>query len=99
MLSDDKHVMEIKSNCEWSFICGVLGSLFDAFLYLSNAREVWPDTVSFKRKPPVILSTVELTGTWESLRAGQIKKKDSYKMEQTFVPISEKRFQPPVHFV
>ena len=32
MLSDDKHVMEIKSNCEWSFICGVFGSLFDAFL-------------------------------------------------------------------
>ena len=57
---------------------------------------MWPDTVSFKRKPPVILSTVDLTGTGESLRAGQIKKKDSYKMEQTFVPSLEKQIQPPV---
>ena len=46
----------------------------------------------------MILSTVYLTGTGtgESLRAGQIKKKDSYKMEQTFVPSLEKQIQPPV---
>ena len=46
--SEDKHKKGIKSICEWSFIRGVFRSLFDAFLSLCSAREVWPDTVSFK---------------------------------------------------
>ena len=41
----------------------------------------------------MILSTVDLTGTGGSLRAGQMKKTDSYKMGQAFVSSLESDFR------